>query len=439
MIIKKKIKTSALLMGLSMLPAMYASIQDASAETWTTCAQEGGTCTFTGTRNVRYGAKNKWVTKTFTTSTACTDAVFGDPIPRLKKSCQYSSTVITQPEPTPTPTPEPTPTPTPTPERRTLTVCSSGCSYTTPSQAIAASLDNDIIEVAGGNYNDCFSVNRNNILLRGVNGRAHLTGAMCGGKGAIVTYGNNTVVENFEFSNMYVADRNGAGIRHQGLGLVVRNSYFHDGENGILSGRGTVADPNDLITIENSRFEHLGGGSGQAHAVYFGASSQVTVKNSIFLASKDYGHEFKTRARNTSIECSYLGGTDGADSYTLNIPDGGAVTVKDSVIEQGPYSVNSNIIDYGSEMATQHPVNTFNVTGTTVINDLDRGAFFLVRNSTQFAVSNSRIVGPGTMFGSQVGTESGNTKFSSRSAAGITAYPSFPKPAACTGTIGLLN
>lgn len=439
----RKLKSSALLLGLA--PAFFAvSHSEAKAETWTTCAKEGGVCSFTGTRNVRYGAKNKWVTKTFTTSTPCTDAVFGDPIPRLVKSCQYSSTVIAQPAPAPAPapTPEPTPTPTPTPTdgRRVLSVCASGCSFTLPSQAIAASLDNDIIDVAAGNYDDCFTINRNNILVRGLNGRAHLTGKMCGGKGAIVVYGNQTAIENFEFSNMYVTDRNGAGIRHQGLGLTVKNSYFHDGENGILSGRAaTTPDPLDTITITNSRFEHLGGNGGQAHGVYFGASSQVTILNSIFVASKEQGHEFKSRAKNTSIDCSYIGGTDGLDSYSLNFPDAGVVTVKNSVIEQGPFGANSNIIDYGSEMANKHPVNTFNLSNVTVINDLDRGYFFNVRNASQFGISTALVVGPGAMYTSQTATESGIVKQATRATAGIAAYPSFPKPAACTGTIGLLN
>jgi hypothetical protein len=389
--------------------------------TWTTCAQENGKCSFTGTREVRYGAGTKWAIKTFTSSTTCSNAVFGDPANGVVKSCQYSSAVLADPA------------------KRVLKVCASGCSYSLPSLAMAAAMDNDIIEVSAGVYNDCFTVNKNNIILRGTNGRAHLNGKMCAGKGAIVTGANNLTVENFEFSNMYVSDRNGAGIRHQGLGLVVKNSFFHDGENGILSGRGTVADPNDTISIENSRFEHLGA-AGQAHAVYFGTSAQVTIKNSIFLASKEEGHEFKSRARNTSIECSFIGGTDGLDSYSLNFPDAGVVTVKNSVIEQGPFGSNSNIIDYGSEFRSVHPVNTFNLSGITVINDLDRGAFFLVRNSTQFGISDARIVGPGTMFASQTATsQSGITKFANRTAAGIGAYPSFPKPAACTGTIGLSN
>jgi hypothetical protein len=442
MITVSKFKYPLLLAGLMQIAGFNFAEARTLSPTWTTCAKEGGTCTFTGTREVRYGVNSKWIIKKFTAQTACTNAVFGDPAPRRVKSCQYSSVVVNVPIPTPTPTPTPTPPPPTTGDegRRILKVCSSGCTYKIPSQAMAASLDNDIIEVSGGTYNDCVTNSRNNIKFRGVNGRAHLTGTMCGGKGALVIYGSNTVVENFEFSNMYVADRNGAGIRHQGLGLIVRNSFFHDGENGILSGRGE-ATPNvlDTITIENSKFQNLGGDAGHAHGVYFGNSSQVTVKNSLFLSSKEDGHEFKSRALNNTIECSVFAALDGLDSYSLNFPDAGKVSVKNSIIEQGPNGGNNNIIDYGSEMLSRYPVNTFDLSGVTVINDLDRGNFFIVRNSTQFTVSNSLIVGPGTMSSIQVPVETSNVKKSSRSLAGLAAYPSLPLPSGCTGTIGLTN
>jgi len=59
--------------------------------TWTTCATEGGTCSFSGTRDVRYGTATSFVTKTFTSKVACTNAVFGDPAHGIVKSCSYSS------------------------------------------------------------------------------------------------------------------------------------------------------------------------------------------------------------------------------------------------------------------------------------------------------------------------------------------------------------
>ena len=60
-----------------------------TSDGWTTCAAEGGVCTVTGTRQVRYGANGFYATKTVTGSVACTNAVFGDPAYKLVKSCSY--------------------------------------------------------------------------------------------------------------------------------------------------------------------------------------------------------------------------------------------------------------------------------------------------------------------------------------------------------------
>jgi hypothetical protein len=83
--------------------------------TWTPCAAEGGTCSFSGTQQVRYGANNSYVTKTFTGSAVCNNSNFGDPAPGYAKSCAISGTPTTT---------SPTPTPVPTPAPATWTNCS---------------------------------------------------------------------------------------------------------------------------------------------------------------------------------------------------------------------------------------------------------------------------------------------------------------------------
>jgi hypothetical protein len=60
--------------------------------TWTTCAAENGTCRFSGTRQVRYGARNSYAVKTATMAIACNNTVFGDPAPGIVKSCAYATT-----------------------------------------------------------------------------------------------------------------------------------------------------------------------------------------------------------------------------------------------------------------------------------------------------------------------------------------------------------
>jgi len=71
--------------------AYEAVAAPAPTVTWTSCAGENGVCNFTGTRQVRYGANNTFATKTASRSIACTNTVFGDPLPGVVKACAYSS------------------------------------------------------------------------------------------------------------------------------------------------------------------------------------------------------------------------------------------------------------------------------------------------------------------------------------------------------------
>jgi hypothetical protein len=55
--------------------------------TWTTCAAENGTCSFTGTHEVAFGADGRYAYGSFTGGTPCTNAVFGDPDLGTAKAC----------------------------------------------------------------------------------------------------------------------------------------------------------------------------------------------------------------------------------------------------------------------------------------------------------------------------------------------------------------
>ena len=59
--------------------------------TWTFCANESGTCSFTGTKTVRYGSGSTYNTGTYTSSVACTNAIFGDPTPGIAKHCDVDT------------------------------------------------------------------------------------------------------------------------------------------------------------------------------------------------------------------------------------------------------------------------------------------------------------------------------------------------------------
>jgi hypothetical protein len=72
---------------------------------WTFCANEGGSCTFSGTREVRYGLPGYYNTKVFTGSVICSNAVFGDPKKATNKTCSFANTATSAPAPAPAPAP----------------------------------------------------------------------------------------------------------------------------------------------------------------------------------------------------------------------------------------------------------------------------------------------------------------------------------------------
>jgi len=87
------------------------------APTWNPCANEGEYCSFSGTANVRYGANNTYAYGSYFNGVSCSNAVFGDPIVGVYKSCEVFQ-VESPASPTPVP---PTDTPTPTPVPPTAT------------------------------------------------------------------------------------------------------------------------------------------------------------------------------------------------------------------------------------------------------------------------------------------------------------------------------
>jgi len=76
----------------TVLTSLTSAAVDAASSTtsWTECANEGGVCSFTGTRQVRYGANGIYAYKTATDSIGCDNATFGDPAYGVVKACAYA-------------------------------------------------------------------------------------------------------------------------------------------------------------------------------------------------------------------------------------------------------------------------------------------------------------------------------------------------------------
>ena len=57
----------------------------------TSSDSRGGTCSFSGKREVRFGTTTVYYSKVVTGPVACSTTVFGDPAPGHAKYCYYSS------------------------------------------------------------------------------------------------------------------------------------------------------------------------------------------------------------------------------------------------------------------------------------------------------------------------------------------------------------
>ncbi|HVJ14121.1 MAG TPA: right-handed parallel beta-helix repeat-containing protein, partial [Polyangiaceae bacterium] len=216
----------------------------------------------------------------------------------------------------------------------TLTVGPAG-DHATPCAAFAAAADGDLIEIAAGDYEgDVCAVTPSGLTIRGVGGLAHVdaAGNDAQGKAIWVVQGDDTTIENVEFSGASVPDQNGAGIRQEGTNLTVRGCYFHDNENGILAGDDAASE----ILIEYSHFEHNGFGDGQSHNLYINHVARLIFQYN-WSHRAVIGHLLKSRAAETHVLYNRLTGeSDGTESYEIDLPNGGKTYVIGNLIEQGP-------------------------------------------------------------------------------------------------------
>lgn len=207
--------------------------------------------------------------------------------------------------------------------------------------AVSAARPGDTLLLPGIEIDHGIVVRTDRVTLRGRPG-THFRGGVAAGKAAIVVIGNGVTIEGIECSGIAVPDRNGACVRAEGRNLTLRNVYFHNSEQGVL----TVAEPGK-VTVLDSRFEKLGK-AGRAHGIYVGGG-ELEILRSSFLASQDQGHEIKSRASRTVIRDSVIASLDGRDSRLVDIPNGGDVEMRGNVLQQGPYSANMALIGYGLE------------------------------------------------------------------------------------------
>ena len=301
----------------------------------------------------------------------------------------------------------------PTAQAHTLHV-GPGQRYRKPCQAIAAARGGDVIEIdARGNpyRGDVCAWSTNHLTIVGVHGSAHLeaAGQSSEGKAIWVIAGNDTTIENVEFSGARVPDQNGAGIRQEGANLLLEHCYFHDNQEGILA----TDNPASSIVIDSSVFARNGAGDGYSHNVYINHVRSFTLRYS-YSTDARVGHLVKSRALRTYILYDRLTGEQGTDSYELDLPNGGLSYVIGTIIEQGTNTQNPNMLAYGEE-GDLNPDSRLYAVNDTFVNDLHRGdAIFVGSQVTDPVFAENDISTGSTAFVSQSGARTPHDCITSR-------------------------
>jgi hypothetical protein len=237
--------------------------------------------------------------------------------------------------------------------------------YKAPSAAAAVAKNGDHIEIEPGQYFDCAVWNADDLVIEGTGPGVVITDKTCMGKGLFVIEGNNTTVRNLTLTRSRVSDMNGAGIRLDKGNLTLDTVKFIDNQNGILGGV-----PGTTVTIRNSDFDKNGTcAAACAHGIYIENVDLLRVENSRFSNTRQ-AHSIKSRALRTEVTgCTITDGPEGTSSYLIEVPNGGALIVRDNSLEKGPKSENHNAaIAIGAE-GVSHPTPEITITNNNFQND----------------------------------------------------------------------
>ncbi|MCV2886028.1 hypothetical protein OE749_15145 [Aestuariibacter sp. AA17] len=288
-----------------------------------------------------------------------------------------------------------------------------GTLYPSLSEAFSHAKDGSIIKISAGDYQDAAILKADNVMIIGEPG-TRIFGKATKGKGALLIQGTNTLIKQIECFNIQVRDRNGACVRLEGKHLILDNVYFHDSQQGVLTG----AQPG-IVHIINSRFERLGAG-GRAHGIYVGGGTLI-IEDSQFLSSKGEGHEVKSRAKETRIIRSVIASLSGKDSRLVDVPNGGKLEIIASVLQQGTETSNWNLVGYGLE-DYKYDMNSVTIKDNIFVLDRHANQVLNIKHQRVKPVVEGNIF-VGNM---QDAFEAGNMVFKSRESAGLEAAPNLP-------------
>lgn len=244
-----------------------------------------------------------------------------------------------------------------------FTVRETGQGFASLGDAVAAiGGGSGTIVIAPGRYRDCAIQTEGRVTYAAARpGSAVFDGGICEGKATLVLRGQGARVDGLTFTNLRVADGNGAGIRLEHGDLDVVGALFENSESGILSGD----DPAANIRIERSTFAGLGRcdrGLSCAHSLYIGDYGSLSVVRSRFERGTG-GHYLKSRSgRIEVVETSFDDSGGKTTNYMIDLSAGATGTIAANSFVQGRDKENYSAFIMVAAEGVGHPSDGLAIT-----------------------------------------------------------------------------
>lgn len=254
--------------------------------------------------------------------------------------------------------------------------------FARPSAAAAAARPGDRILIHAGRYQDCAVWHAPDLTIEAAGGTVDISGPVCAGKALFVTAAPRITIIGLTFRGAVAPPGNGAGIRAEGGDLTVRRTRFESNQNGILT---AASLPTATLLIEDSVFVANGAREADrdcAHGLYAGNLALVSIRRTRFEATR-ICHHVKSRAQRTEILDSFiLDGPAGRASYLVDVPNGGNLLLRNTVLLKGPQVGNPTAAVVIGAEGVRHPTTSLVIEDNRFSNLMARPTLF-VRNLSQ--------------------------------------------------------
>jgi len=280
----------------------------------------------------------------------------------------------------------------------------------------------DLLQIGAGVYQQALTIAVDDVTVEGL-GLVIFENATANNKAMFYLKGNRISLKNLECRGIKVADGNGACVRLEGQGLTLDHVYFHHSQTGLLETAGNSGN----VIVQNSRFEQLGHG-GQAHGIYLNFAN-LLFEHSVMIAAKDAGHGIKSRGFSTIISKSILATLGSDDSRLVDISNGGQLQISDSILQEGPYSQNFQLLGFGLE-GLKHAEHNVKLTRNLIISDRAAPSQLLKVADQTISVNASENL----LIGNILHDLPGSRELKNRELAGLPAAPMLPFTIAICGS-----